>query len=100
MKNMQIHTEIVRLTENQEWVNCPKTVAYVQTLSKELVATRRSPLNYKSIKGIVVKYSNGITKQYPSLEDCSKEEKLSSVSIQRVIRAKSKTRNGRQFFLI
>ncbi|MDO0896221.1 hypothetical protein Q1X24_15295 [Enterococcus sp. B1E4] len=100
MKEKGIHLEIVKLTEEPEWIHCPEIVAHVQELSKKFSTTRQSPINYNAINGIKVVYSNGSHKIYPSLKRCALEEELCSGTIQRVVRMKSETSDGRQFIVI
>ena len=100
MKEKEIHLEIVKLTEDPEWIHCAEIVAHMQELSKKFSTTRQSPTNYNAINGIKVVYSNGSHRIYPSLKQCVLEEKLCNGTIQRVVRMKSKTSDGRQFIVI
>lgn len=100
MKEKEIHLAIVKLTEDPEWIHCAEIVAHVQELSKKFSTTRQSPINYNAINGIKVVYPNGSHRIYPSLKQCALEEKLYNGTIQRVIRMKSKTSDGRQFIVI
>ncbi|GAB7306690.1 hypothetical protein [Enterococcus gallinarum] len=100
MKEKDIHLEIVKLTEDPEWIHCAEIVAHMQELSKKFSTTRQSPTNYNAINGIKVVYSNGSHRIYPSLKQCVLEEKLCNGTIQRVVRMKSKTSDGRQFIVI
>lgn len=59
MKEKESHLEIVKLTEDPEWINCHENVVYVQQLSKRFSTTHQSPINYNAINGIKDAYSNG-----------------------------------------
>ena len=89
-----------RDSEDAEWIHCPEIVDHVQELSKKFFTTRQLPITYSAIKGIKVVYSNGFHKIYPSLKRCALEDELCNGTIQRVIRMKSKTSDGRQFIVI
>lgn len=54
MKEKDIHLEIVKLTEDPEWIHCAEIVAHVQELSKKFSTTRQSPTNY----GCVAKFGD------------------------------------------
>lgn len=88
------------MTEDPEWLHCPKIVAHVQELSKKFSTTRQSLINHNAIKGIKVVYSNGYHKIYLSLKRYALEEELCNGTILRVVRMKSKTSDGRQFIVM
>ncbi len=49
MKEKESHLEIVKLTDDPEWINCPATMAHVQELRGKFSTTRQSPINYTDI---------------------------------------------------
>lgn len=74
MQKEAIHQLIVKLTLNKDWLNDPVIVNQVKLLGDQLSCTRRSPINYNQIQGIIVYYLDGSKKVYTSLKVVVKEK--------------------------
>jgi hypothetical protein len=100
MQKEAIHQLIVKLTLNKDWLNDPVTVNQVKFLGDQLSCTRRSPINYDQIQGIIVYYLDGSEKVYTSLKRCCEGEKLFKGTIQKYILSDSPIADGRYFRII
>lgn len=100
MQKEDIHQLIVKLTLNKNWLNDPKIVKQVKVLGEQLSCTRRSPINYNEIEGILVYYLDGTKKFYTSLRSCCEGESLFKGTIQKYILSDSPIADGRYFRVI
>lgn len=98
MRNKEVYTQILKLTSEKEWMDCPKTVKKVQDLGELVIDGSSTRIDYKKVNGIAVfDEEKQQLRRYSTIQECIKYEQLSRASISRRIRRKCPSLDGRTF---
>jgi len=93
-----VYTQILKLTSDKEWMDCPKTVKKVQDLGELVIDGSSVRIDFKKVNGIsVFDEEKQQLRRYSTIQECIKCEQLSRASISRRIRKKCQSLDGRTF---
>lgn len=100
MSKKDIYYKILYFTSEKDWMDQSKIVEEVQKLGRMLSVERAAPIRYQDVQGVAVIDKSRNIRKYSTIEECVTNERLCRVTINKHIRNKSRSKDGRTFFLI
>lgn len=90
MRNKEVYIQILNLTSDKEWMDCPKTVKKVQDLGELVLDGSSTRIDFKKVNGIAVfDEEKQQLRRYTSIQVCVKHQRLNRATISRHIKRRS-----------